>query len=534
MERFPIKFGRYELLELLATGGMAQIYRAQLHSAEGTAKELVIKRVLPHLAQNRDFIEMFVDEARISLPLTHGNIVQVFEFGQEGDDYFLAMEYVRGRNLQTIIDRLRERNERTPIPVALYIAAAVAKGLDYAHRFRDSRDRPTGIIHRDVSPQNILVGFQGEIKLTDFGIAKARSRIRETSQGIIRGKAAYLSPEQAACEELDGRSDQFSLGAVLFELMTGRRAFEGINEIETLQRVRTAEIEPPSRLRPEISAELDHVVQRMLAGDRASRFDTCGGLHVVLTRILNEIDPAFSDAALADWMRQVFGHEFDRSTRRLSVGEQLREQLGISRPDDDRKSLSTGEILKLGTLELRTASPRTKRNVLWLMPLGLASIFVFVAIGIALRGSDPASDVKGGSNLDGGKEVISKIEEDGTSEGTSKTASKDGGMLKAPDGSNETTSAPTDQPIAESLNGGARVNPVPQPRLGYLNLNASPWALVDIDGLKLQKETPLFKVPVRPGRHQLRFFNPELKIERVIWVTVRSGQAQTVTVKLTE
>ncbi len=532
MENFPIKFGRYDLLELLATGGMAHIYRAQLRSAEGTSKELVIKRVLPHLAQNREFIAMFIDEARISLPLTHGNIVQVFEFGQEGDDYFLAMEYVRGSNLQTVIDRLRERNELMPIPVALYIAAEVAKGLDYAHRFRDSSDRPTGIIHRDVSPQNILVGFHGEIKLTDFGIAKAHSRIHETSQGIIRGKAAYLSPEQAACGELDGRSDQFSLGAVLFELLTGRRAFEGVNEIDTLQRVRTAETPPPSRVRSEISAELDQVVQRMLASDRASRFDTCGSLQMVLTGILHESEPAFSYAMFADWMRTVFGPEFDLPARRWSVGDQLREQLGKNRQDDIRTGLSTGEILKLGTLELHTAPPRPRRNVLWLMPLGLALIIVSVAIGIALRGSESAQDIDAGLKSDVRNEIIKKINEDAAS----KTGSNDNGILKAPDGSNEAGSAPTAstiQPVATPHNGGV-VNRDPRPRLGYLNLNASPWALVEVDGLRLEKETPLFKVPVRPGKHRLRFFNPELKIERVILVTVRSGQLQTVTVKLTE
>lgn len=521
VERFPIKFGRYELLELLATGGMAEIYRAQLRSAEGTTKELVIKRVLPHLTQNRQFIEMFIDEARISLPLTHGNIVQVFEFGQEGDDYFLAMEYVRGRNLETIIDRLRERNEVMPVQVALYIAVEVAKGLDYAHRFRDSRDLPTGIIHRDISPQNILVGFHGEIKLTDFGIAKARSRIHATSQGIIRGKAAYLSPEQAECQELDGRSDQFSLGVVLFELLTGRRAFEGINEIDTLQRVRSAETPPPSRLRLEIKPDLDQVVQRMLARDRASRFDTCGNLHLELARILREIDPTFSDTALAEWMRQLFEQELDSSTNKGNVGEQLREQLGKHQPDLDQTQLSTGEILNLGTLELRPNPPRQKRNVLWLMPLGLALMLALVAIGLALKEPDSVANTDAGLDIGGG--------------GAAGASEKSGAQAET-DGTPGNGGAPATEPIVvppptETNSGTTSAS---RPQLGYLNLNASPWALVDIDGLKLQKETPLFKVPVRPGKHRLHFFNPELKIERVVWITVRSGQAQTVTVKLTE
>ena len=213
VENLPRKFGRYELLELIATGGMAQIYLARLVANMGDgalvgspSKELVIKRILPHLVENRDFIDMFFDEATITLPLNHGNIVQVFEFGQVGQDYFLAMEYVRGRNLETVLTRLQQTATPLPLSAALFIGAEVAKGLDYAHRFRDPHDQPAGIIHRDVSPQNLLVGYQGEVKLTDFGIAKARSRIRQTAQGIIRGKACYLSPEQAESRELGHRA----------------------------------------------------------------------------------------------------------------------------------------------------------------------------------------------------------------------------------------------------------------------------------------------------------------------------------------
>jgi serine/threonine-protein kinase len=517
VENLPAAFGRYELIELIATGGMAHIFRARLGSAEGTSKELVIKRVLPHLLENRDFIDMFVDEARITMPLTHGNIVQVFEFGQEGPDYFLAMEFVHGRNLETVLKCVEESKQQLPLPIALFISSEVAKGLDYAHRFRDPHDRPTGIIHRDVSPQNILVGFQGEVKLTDFGIAKAKSRIRTTSQGIIRGKASYLSPEQAECTELDGRSDQFSLGAVLYEMITGVRPFDGETEIATLQKVRDTIVQAPSRLRPEIPSEIDGLILKALSREPDRRFENAGAFQVVLARELHKLGPEFTSATLADWMRELYLEDLNREVISRTTKERLLEQLAHKPSGIDHTSLTTAEILQMGTLALHqdgsSAADKGQRN--WFLMLALI-VLLGAGFGVLAGWSTIKEWFTGG-------ELVSSLVVDG-SDGSTQEEITLAEEPQAPDAGVATAEDAGVLPAADK----------PVIRYGYLNLNASPWALVEIDGRRLKKETPLFKVRVRAGRHRLRFFNPELKIEKWKTIWVKPNRTRTVSVKLTE
>jgi serine/threonine-protein kinase len=524
METLPRSFGRYQLVELLAIGGMAEIYRATLASAPGTVKELVIKRVLPHLAQNRDFIEMFVDEARITLPLTHGNIVQVFEFGKEGDDYFLAMEFVRGRNLETVLTRLKERGQAFPLPAALFVASEIAKGLDYAHRFRDVQDRPTGIIHRDVSPQNVLVGFQGEVKITDFGIAKARSRIRQTAQGIIRGKACYLSPEQAECRDLDGRSDLFSLGVVLDEMLTGLRPFEGDTEVATLQKVRDAVIRPPRELRPEIPAEVDAAIRRCLSRDPRERFESAGAFHAVLSRALMTLAPEYTSAALAEWMRDLFSGDITREVATRTTRDRLIAQLAKERGLDPSR-LSTAELIQLGTVPIQgpTPSPPPRRRT-WLVWANLAVILGIVGVLLLLWW---LRDGTGGTDEGdaGGIAPVADAEAGGLAGADAGPA--DAGGVPDSGGLPDDAPPPADKAVAMADTG-------PEIRYGFLNLNAEPWALVDLDGKRLPRETPLFSVRAAEGSHRLRFFNPELRIEKVVPVTVVAGQTQTVSVRLTQ
>ncbi len=476
---------------------MAHIYRARLTSAPGMTKELVIKRVLPHLAENREFIDMFVDEARITMPLNHGNIVQVFEFGTEGKDYFLAMEYVRGRSLYGVLAMLHERGRAMPVPAALYIGCEIAKGLDYAHRFRDPDNRPSGIIHRDVSPQNVLVGFQGEVKLTDFGIAKARSRIHQTGQGIIRGKAVYLSPEQAECRDLDGRSDQFSLGSVLFEILTGVRPFEGENEVATLQNVRETRVQSPSRLRPEVPDAVDSAVLKALAREPASRFASCGDLQVALSHALHDLAGDFTSASLADWMGALFSDEMHRQVDDRDKHGHLRKQLehlGGVEP-------TTGEMLEMSTVAIRPDGRTPARRFSWGW---LLALFVVAASGLGAWLTWPWS-IRGN-----GPQGI------------------DAGLADAGDPAAD-AGADAGAVAASEPDAGPRP---PRVRYGYLTLNSSPWALVEIDGRRLKKETPLFDVKVRAGKHRLRFFNPKLNIEKIEVVWVRHGQRKTVTVQL--
>ncbi|MBN2493445.1 MAG: protein kinase [Deltaproteobacteria bacterium] len=550
MEDLPRQFGRYELLELIATGGMAQIYLARLAStvpdqsglsSGQTAKELVIKRIMPHLIENREFFEMFVDEARITMPLHHGNVVQVYEFGQVGSDYFLAMEYVRGRNLETVQSRLAELERPVPVEVALFVGSEVAKGLDYAHRFRDPQDRPTGIIHRDVSPQNILVGYQGEVKLTDFGIAKARSRIRQTAQGIIRGKACYLSPEQAECRELDGRSDQFSLGTVVYEMLCGLRPFEAEHEVATLQRVREAKVDPPSTRRRGLPAEVDRAVMRALQREPDARFADCAAFGLALARPLQSIAPEFTSASLADWMRGLFAREIGQEVAARTTKERMLEQLARQGARVDA-SMSTGELLKMGTLTMRSGSQPTgaagsgKRRLGWLLAGALVLVLAAgtwlawpaLRESLGLDGSAnpslPDAGVSAADGEDAGTDAGHGPEGAGDGEASSDTDAAD-----ATDATDVADASHSSRADAGQEGGADRRRRI---LYGYLRINSDPWAYVELDGRRLPGETPIMELRVRAGRHRLRFFNPELKIEKSMTVHVHAKRTETISVKL--
>ena len=225
--RQPIKFGKYLLLERIAVGGMAEVFVAKAFGVEGFERLLAIKKILPTMGEDGEFISMFVDEARIAVQLSHANIVQVLELGKHDDNLYIAMEYISGRDLRQVIERFRKRAQPMPIPQVCLMVAEVCEALDYAHRKRDARGQPLGIVHRDVSPQNVIVSFEGETKLIDFGIAKAESRLQKTQAGILKGKFSYMSPEQVRGQAVDGRSDIFAAGILLWELICGEKLFSG-------------------------------------------------------------------------------------------------------------------------------------------------------------------------------------------------------------------------------------------------------------------------------------------------------------------
>ena len=214
--RHPTKFGKYLLLERIAVGGMAEVFVAKAFGVEGFERLLAIKKILPTMGEDAEFIRMFVDEARIAVQLAHANIVQVLELGKHEERLYIAMEYVSGRDLRQLMERFRKRQEAMPLPQVCLIVAEVCEALDHAHRKRDAQGRPLGIVHRDVSPQNVLVSFEGEVKLIDFGIAKAESRLQKTQSGILKGKFSYMSPEQVKGQPIDGRSDVLACGVLLW------------------------------------------------------------------------------------------------------------------------------------------------------------------------------------------------------------------------------------------------------------------------------------------------------------------------------
>ena len=287
----PESFGRYFLVDKIAVGGMAEVFKAKTFSHGGFEKLLVIKRILEHLSENAEFVEMFIDEAKISVELQHPNIIQIYDFGCIHHNYYIAMECVEGKDIKGILRKLAERRKIMPTEYAIYIAHEMSKGLDYAHKRPDSQGAQLGIVHRDISPSNILVSYSGEIKIADFGIAKARISGYNTQDGVLKGKFEYMSPEQASGHEIDARSDIFASGIILHEMLTGRRLFKTNSDIKTLERIKAVAIKPPSHLNPSIPKRLDDLVMKALSKDPGDRFADARAFQSALLEFLYPATP---------------------------------------------------------------------------------------------------------------------------------------------------------------------------------------------------------------------------------------------------
>jgi serine/threonine protein kinase len=309
MTSSPTQFGDYHLLEKIATGGMAEVYRARAYGLAGFEKILVIKKVLANLAKDDEFVTLFIDEAKIAVQLLHVNIVQVFELGEVNGQYYMALEYVHGLDLARLVSRGKNRGP-FPIPLALFVTCEVLKALSFAHQRTDDDGRALQIVHCDISPQNILVSYAGEVKITDFGISRAAFQAKALHE-VIRGKYAYMSPEQVEGKPLDGRSDVFSLGIVLYELLTGRRLFKAKSREETVARVRRAEIPSPRTYRPEISTELEGILLKSLAARREDRHQTAADLLEDLGVLMVRESHRATNNDLAAFVRDVI--ESDRA-----------------------------------------------------------------------------------------------------------------------------------------------------------------------------------------------------------------------------
>ncbi len=304
-------FGRYELLRKLASGGMGQVYLARQKGPVGFQKLLVVKRLLPHLSEDDEFIQMFLDEARIAAVLNHPNIAQIFDLGEVDGIYFIAMEYVHGEAIADVNKRAIQRKGAMPVALKCRVIADAAAGLDAAHHARSPSGRKLGLIHRDVSPQNVLVGFNGSVKIIDFGVAKAAIKLSQTMVGTIKGKHAYMSPEQARGEPLDSRSDVFGLGTVFYELLTNTRLFKRETEMTTLKAVVSAKVTPPSELVPGLPKALDAVVLKALARNRDERFSTAGDMQLAIEDLLYKQQLPGTTAHLAAFMRELYAEELE-------------------------------------------------------------------------------------------------------------------------------------------------------------------------------------------------------------------------------
>jgi serine/threonine protein kinase len=284
-------FGKYFLQERIGAGGMAEVFRAIAVGPEGFQRTLVIKRILPHLSQDASFVRMFINEAKISGLLSHPNLVQIFEFGKVEDSYFIAMEHVHGRTLLSLQLRLVEMGRPPVVAATAEIGRQICAGLHCAHALESDDGQRLGIIHRDISPSNLMLAFHGGVKILDFGIARVASGLRQanTQLGSLKGKVSYMSPEQIQLDEIDQRSDIFSVGIVLHEMLTGRRLFRGNSELTASRKVLELAIPPPSQLNAEVPPELDRVVMRALERDRDARYATAGDMANDLDRLMQDL-----------------------------------------------------------------------------------------------------------------------------------------------------------------------------------------------------------------------------------------------------
>ena len=295
--------GKYKLVKLIASGGMAEVYLAKQAGAAGFEKLVCLKRILPHLARDKQFVEMFLNEARLAARLDHPNIVSIFDLGEANGNYFIAMEFIDGPSLRAVHKTAEGRGEFLPIPEICKIISMAAGGLQYAHDLSDERGGPLGLVHRDISPDNILVHRNGAAKVVDFGIAKAANSSSQTRTGTLKGKVAYMPPEQLRGEPLDRRTDVFALGVVLYELLAGKRPWEGTSEVALIGKIMTEEPTPLSELRPDAPEGLVAIVDKALAKDRAQRYQSCHELQADLESLVVQLGQSLTPARISDFVK---------------------------------------------------------------------------------------------------------------------------------------------------------------------------------------------------------------------------------------
>ncbi|MCC6746531.1 MAG: protein kinase [Deltaproteobacteria bacterium] len=533
----PARFGRYRLTKLLAYGGMAQIYLAKSFGAEGFVKPLVIKRLDPALLVNPYFTNLFVNEAKLLVTLSHGNVVPVFDFGRVGADLYIAMEYVSGTSLHELLQTLRKRRERLDPQLAAHVIAEVCKGLDYAHRKTDDRGQPAGIIHRDVKPTNILLSREGEVKIVDFGVAKLAGRA-DTS-GRLTGTVSYMSPEQALRAPVDHRTDIFSTGLVLHEMLAGRRTYPGNDPREVLALARAADVPPVPEAAPE---ELRAIVARALRREPAARYASAHEMLQALEGFLLRArsaqgagDAGPLGARVAGLLKEV-GLEPERTA---SVLPEVREE---EPPDDGGPEEVSGLVELPGPADLeviRAAAETFHSEFLtrvlqedpsgaitparrrWLLPVALGGVLLLAtSVGLVVRSlvRSAPDPVPTASRATAPRPVAVAS----ASLRPRAAQPPDGAVAEVPAG--RRPGRPSDAGVARAV-----VRPPRPPRaasagFGYLSLNSVPWSEVTIDGRKLARPTPVLSLKLAAGTHTVELVNPERSLRRTLRLRIAKGK----------
>jgi serine/threonine-protein kinase len=516
-----LSFGKYRLVEPLASGGMADVWRAEVTGAAGVVKEVALKLVRGEHGARSDFVRMFVDEARLASRLGHGNVVQVFEFDQVDGRYYIAMELVRGRDLGRVVERAREAGVRLGLPRAVQIGVEVARALSYAHRLTEG-GQPLGVVHRDVSPHNVLVSFEGEVKLTDFGIARAMHRAGLSEPGTIKGKAAYMAPEQARGEAVDARADVFSLGVVLWELCAGRRLFAREGDVATLEAVRSsAPVSPPSAWNEEVPPALDRAILGALERDPARRTGSAQELGAALASVLLGITRAPEDVDLRDLMHRLFAGEIAASQKPPLVDPtRVRPPPAAAEPVA-AFALARGEPEEAPTLTAAAgAAGRTRRGAVVAGAAAVLGAAAFTLVPLTQRAARPAPGPARPAVAAAAAPVAAAPSGETAPEGIT-PAPLDALPPATGSESAELDASPGVAPVQSASGLSALTVPPAASGQGILSVNATPWGRVRVNGHDVGDTPQSMRLPA--GRHRVRI---ERKGQRSVdeLVTVVAGK----------
>ena len=564
--------GRYTLLAKLATGGMAEIFLARQAGPKGFEKLVVVKKILDTYAEDPDFVAMFLDEARIAAQLNHPNIVQIFDLGEDQGAYYIAMEYLAGESVSMLARTCRKLNQPLPVAMSARLISVAAEALHYAHQKVDSSGKPLGIVHRDISPQNLFVTYEGALKVVDFGIAKAANKASHTQDGHIKGKLSYMSPEQARGEDVDPRSDVFALGIVLFELATGTRLFQFDDPIKTFSAVVGPALIPRAHERlPDLDPALDAIIAKALERDVHLRYASGAELHQALEQWLRTQE-AQGTSAISAFMTGLFADRINQRqalVERANQGEEISSGISvISRREDTDRSMPGGTNPSLAAAQSAANSGVKTSHLAAGVAVGLALLGVG---GIAayltqpkaaapLVVATPSVVAPTGATLTIHTDPPhARITVDGVDKGVAplsipSLALGDHAVVARLEGrldrsrvlkldtvgqsldvemALESAPAAVEPPKPES----AKVDPTPSApakaarHKGRLTLDTVPWTRVS-EGAKELGDTPLVEVKLSEGSHRLRLQNPDKKIDMAIEVTVTADQLVTKKLRL--
>jgi serine/threonine-protein kinase len=545
------RFGRYTLIRKIAHGGMATLYLARLDGPQGFEKFFALKKIHPHLAEEREFVEMFLDEARFASLIQHPNVVQIFELGEERGDYFFAMEYLEGESLAMVGKELDRRELPPPWPILAHIVARTATGLHAAHELRGVDGEPLGLVHRDVSPHNVLVTFDGVVKLVDFGIAKAAGRLSQTATGELKGKYAFMPPEALlGSRAMDRRSDIFSLGVVLFEITTLRRLFKDESDPATLDNVARCRVPLPSSFEPTYPRELEAIVLRALQKNPADRYRTAAELAADLDAYVEASGERVNSTSLGQWMSELFAEQASAKRRALELARRAAPSSSTSRTPVTRRIppwLGYGVFSAIGALIvtltslLATSSPAdTPVGTLRVMstplggsvsldeeqPLGATPLEIAgLPLGdhrvrVTAKGYEPqvaAFTIQQSGQLVTVVLPLERVSSESTPPeptvtkvAASATDAGSVGEMDAP--------TPPDRRATSREDGG----------MGYLNLSTTPWAEVYYGGRKLGT-TPLVRARLPAGRKRLKLLPRGVPPAQYMWVNIEAGATNRVT-----